>query len=289
MKLSNKWKDYQILDAGDGEKLEKWNDVVLRRPDPMAIWPKKKLELWDNVDACYHRSKNGGGSWQFNKKIKDFWTCNYDCLKFKISPTNFKHTGLFPEQAYNWDLVMNLISKRSNKKDIKVLNLFGYTGAATIAASFAGAKEVVHVDASKGMISWAKENINLNNLNDNKVRFIEDDCIKFMQREIRRGREYDLIIMDPPSYGRGPNNELFKFEEKINILLDLATKLLTNKPIGVIVNSYTTGYSPIVLKNLMKHHFKKFEKGVIESDELCLEIDERLLPCGLTTSFIIYD
>lgn len=286
MKISDQWEEYKILDAGDGEKLEKWNDIILSRPDPMAIWPKKNPEIWNNAHAKYHRSKNGGGHWEFKKEIQKYWICNYKNLKFKISPTNFKHTGLFPEQAYNWDLIINLISP---KKNIKVLNLFGYTGAATIASSYAGAIEVVHVDASKGMINWAKENVKLNNLENHKIRFIEDDCIKFMERELRRNRNYDLIIMDPPSYGRGPNNELFKFEDKINKLLELASKLLNNKPLGIILNSYTTGFSPIVIKNLITHHTKTIKNGFIESDELCLKIDERLLPCGLTTSFLIYD
>lgn len=284
MKLSNKWKDYSIIDAGDGEKLEQWNDVVLRRPDPMAIWPRRYPAKWNKVDAHYHRSKQGGGRWEFHRKLNDSWNCKYGPLQFKISPTNFKHTGLFPEQAYNWDLII----EKTQGKQATVLNLFGYTGAATVAASYAGAKEVVHVDASKGMIQWAKENISLNQLQGNKVRFIEDDCVKFMQREIRRNRQYDLIIMDPPSYGRGPNNELFKFEDKINQLLELAVQLLSKDCIGIILNSYTTGYSPIVLHNLMSHHCKDL-KGSVESDELCLEIDDRKLPCGLTTSFFRYD
>ncbi len=285
MKLSKNWKDYQIIDAGDGEKLERWNNIILRRPDPMAIWPKEKPELWDDVDAYYCRSKKGGGHWEYKKRLDEFWVCEYKELKFKISPTNFKHTGLFPEQAYNWDLITELVKSKEN---VKVLNLFGYTGAASVAALKAGAIEVVHVDASKGIINWAKENVKLNDLAHKKIRYIEDDCLKFMKREIRRNHHYDLIIMDPPSYGRGPNNELFKFEDKINDLLMAARELLSDKPLGIIVNSYTTGYSPEVLKNLLKYHTKDLN-GSIESDELCLPIDERVLPCGLTTLFRYHD
>lgn len=285
MKLSKYWKDYQIIDAGDGEKLESWNGTILRRPDPMAIWRKSKPELWNDVDAYYHRSKKGGGFWEHKNNIKEFWICEYKKLKFKISPTGFKHTGLFPEQAYNWDLITDLIGKRPH---IKVLNLFGYTGGASIAALKAGASEVVHVDASKGMITWAKENVKLNNLDHKTIRYIEDDCLKYMKREIRRNHHYDLIIMDPPSYGRGPKNELFKFEDQINDLLETAKTLLSDKPLGIILNTYTTGYSPMVMYNLMKYHTKGLT-GDIQSDELCLPIDERVLPCGLTTSFIYHD
>lgn len=285
MKISDQWQAYQILDCGDKEKLESWDGIILRRPDPCAIWPKKIPDLWHKCDGYYHRNNKGGGYWEFNQKLSDYWVINYKKLKFKISLTNFKHTGLFPEQAYNWDLIDELVSKRKN---IRVLNLFGYTGAATIAASKAGAIEVVHVDASKGMIAWAKENVLINDLKDNLIRFIEEDCSKFMQREIRRKRQYDLIIMDPPSYGRGPKNELFKFEDQINELLSLARQLLSDKPIGIILNSYTTGYGPRVLYNLIQHHTQGL-KGVISSDELCLNSNGQYLPCGLTTSFICHD
>lgn len=285
MKFSNNWKEYEILDSGDKEKLESWNGIILRRPDPCAIWPKNDEKKWENVDAYYHRSNKGGGHWEFYKEFEKEWVINYRNLKFKISPTNFKHTGLFPEQAYNWDLIQDLIV---GKKNIKVLNLFGYTGAATLASAKAGALEVVHVDASKGMINWAKENVKINNLENSLIRFMEDDCNKFMKREIRRKRKYDLIIMDPPSYGRGPNNELFKFEDKINELLQLAVSLLSDKPIGIILNSYTTGYGPNTLYNLMKYHTKHLS-GKIESCELCLKAGDQFLSCGLTTSFIYHD
>ncbi len=285
MKFSNDWQEYELLDSGNEEKLERWGKYILKRPDPMAIWKQSETDIYNKVDAYYTRSNKGGGKWTIVNKIPDSWIINYKDLKFKISLTNFKHTGLFPEQAYNWDLIEKVIK---NKKDIKVLNLFAYTGAATMAASKAGASEVVHVDASKGIISWAKENMVINNLTNNKIRFIEEDCIKFMLRELRRGRKYDLIILDPPSYGRGNNNELFKFEEKINFLLEMCKELLSDNYIGVILNSYTTGYSSIVLKNVMSHHFKDL-KGEIESNELCIPFKDKFLPCGLTTSFIRYD
>ena len=282
--LSDKWEDYKLLDAGDREKLESYNGIILRRPDPMAIWPKNDPSLWDKYDAFYHRSKSGGGHWEYRKTLPEFWTISYRDLSFKVSPTNFKHTGIFPEQAYNWDLVRQLIE---GKKDVKVLNLFAYSGAATCAASKAGAMEVVHVDASKGMIAWAKENAALNHLENNVIRYIEDDCIKFMKREIRRGRHYDLIIMDPPSYGRGPNNEMFKFENQINELIDLSMQLMSEKPLALIINSYTTGFSTTVLENLMVNHFKGI-KGSIHSEELLLPIENSkiYLPCGLSTNFI---
>ena len=206
MRLCHDWKDYKLIDAGNGEKLESWNGVILRRPDPQAMWPINSSSSWNNVDGFYHRSDKGGGYWDFYKKLDDYWTVNYKDLTFKVSPTNFKHTGLFPEQAVNWDFMMDKI-KNSNRP-IKVLNLFAYTGGATMACSRAGAIEVVHVDASKGMVSWAKENMSLSHLENNKIRFIVDDCLKFVLREARRGNKYDAIVMDPPSYGRGPNGEV---------------------------------------------------------------------------------
>lgn len=284
MIINNEFKDYQLLDAGEGEKLESWNGIILRRPDPMAIWPKTKPELWQNVDAHYHRSSKGGGSWTFHKRLKEAWTVQFKGLTLKVSPTNFKHTGLFPEQASNWSYMMDLI--KNEKRDIKVLNLFAYTGAATMAASLAGAKEVVHVDASKGMVEWAKENMHLSNLEDHTIRFIVDDCLKFIRREIKRGRKYDGIIMDPPSYGRGPNNELFKFEDKINELLEEALKLLSDEPLFFILNSYTTGYSSSVLKNTLEYHTQKLNlKGTVISDELGIQIKDSsfCLPCGFVT------
>ena len=285
MITSDSLKDYILLDAGDKEKLENWKGIILRRPDPMAIWPKSKLELWDNVDGYYHRSNKGGGSWQFNRKLPESWTVNYRDLTFKVSPTNFKHTGLFPEQASNWDFIYKQIS---GKKDIKVLNLFGYTGAASMVASYAGAKEVVHVDASKGINEWAKENMKLCKLQDHTIRFIADDALKFTAREIRRGRKYDGIIMDPPSYGRGPDNELFKFEDKINPLIENCLELLSDNPLFFIINTYTTGYSPVAMQNTLKRHLElKGIQGNIEVDEIGIKIkdSEYTLPCGQTSRF----
>ena len=283
MITSKNLKDYILLDAGNKEKLESWNGVIFRRPDPMAIWPKTKPELWDKYDAYYHRSKSGGGSWDYVKKLPESWNSTYKDLVFKVSPTNFKHTGLFPEQCANWDLIYDLVSKR---KDAKVLNLFAYTGAATMVASKAGASEVVHLDASKGIIDWAKDNMKLSKLQDNKIRFIVDDALKFTSREIRRGRKYDGIIMDPPSYGRGPDNELFKFEDKINPLIENCLQLLSDDPLFFIINTYTTGYSPVVMYNTLKKHVEdKGLKGTIEADEIGIQINDSdyILPCGQTT------
>lgn len=287
---SNEFKDYILLDAGDKEKLESWNGIILRRPDPMAIWPKTSPELWNNYDAFYHRSDKGGGSWEYKKRLREYWTLGFRDLRFKVSPTNFKHTGLFPEQAANWEFIYDKI--KNDKREIKILNLFAYTGAATMVASKAGAKEVVHVDAAKGMVEWAKENMSLSHLEDNTIRFIVDDCLKFIKRENRRGHKYHGIIMDPPSYGRGPNGEIFRFEDKINELLEEAIKILDDDPLFLIVNSYTTGYSSTALSNVMNAHMAKFSnKGYVVSDELGIKIEgkEIYLPCGLTTRWIKND
>lgn len=278
---TNNFKDYLLLDAGDKQKLESWNGLVLDRPDPMALWPKLKPELWSKAKAVYHRSNKGGGSWEFKQRLPEYWTVNYQNLKFKVSPTGFKHTGLFPEQAANWDFISSMLKG----KNAKVLNLFAYTGAASMVALNEGA-EVVHVDASKSINEWAKENRDLNNFEDRKIRFIVDDCLKFMQREKRRGNTYDAIIMDPPSYGRGPNNELFKFEEKINPLIEAATSILSDKPIFIIINTYTTGYSATVIKQVLKANLEKTAyKYEIVSDEIGIEIQDSGydLPCGFTT------
>ena len=279
MLIANNWKEYVILDAGDKEKLELWNDICLVRPDPSCLWPKEKTALWTKADAYFRRSNKGGGRWEYKKDLKDKWLINYQDLKFLISPTNFKHTGLFPEQASNWDIIRSKISAR---KDVRVLNLFAYSGAASIAASKAGASEVVHVDSSSGMIKWAKENLRLNRLEKSFVRFIEDDCLKFMKREIRRLRKYDLIILDPPSYGRGPNNEVFKIEDQINELLNLCKELLSDNPIGIILNTYTTGMSKQTLKNILSSYFP-IDK--IQNYELCLKIKDskKYLVCGMTS------
>lgn len=282
MKISNKWQDYQILDAGCGEKIENWNGIILRRPDPMAIWPKEKKDIWNNWVGFYHRNNKGGGNWEFEKKLPEYWKVNYGDLVFKVSPTNFKHTGLFPEQAANWDYMIDKI-KSANRK-IKVLNLFAYTGAATMACSKAGAIEVVHVDSSKGMIEWAKENMILSNLEDHKIRFIVDDCLKFVLREARRGNKYDAIIMDPPSFGRGPSGEIWKFEEKIIELIEACLNIMSDEPLFLTVNSYTTGFSKTVLENILKTTvLKKYPNGNIEADEIGLPVEnsDLTLPCGI--------
>ena len=234
MRVSYDFKDYECIDAGNGEKLERWKNVILRRPDPQAMWYTLKDSKWDNIDGFYHRSKKGGGYWEFKTKLDEYWTVEYKGLVFKVSPTGFKHTGLFPEQAVNWDFMMDKI-KNSGRK-IKVLNLFSYTGGATMACSKAGA-DVVQVDASKGMTEWAKENMKLSQLENNSIRFIVDDCLKFVQREARRGNKYDAIVMDPPSYGRGPNKEVWKFEDNIYKLIDACMNILSDKPLFFLINS----------------------------------------------------
>ena len=287
MRLSDKWHDYKIIDAGNGEKLEIWKDVILRRPDPQAIWPiDKKNEKWNNPDGFYHRSVKGGGNWEFKRKLPDYWTVNYSSLTFKVSPTNFKHTGLFPEQAVNWDFMMDKI-KKSNRP-IKVLNLFAYTGAATMACSASGADLVVHVDAAKGMIEWAKENMKLSHLENNKIRFIVDDCLKFVEREARRGNKYDAIIMDPPSYGRGPNGEVWKFEDNIYNLITACIQILSEQPLFMLINSYTTGISSTVLENILKTTLlKKYPNGLVSAGEVGLPIENNnlILPCGIYGRF----
>jgi len=281
MKISNEWKDYECISAGNGEKLERWGNIILRRPDPQAMWPIENNKLWDNTDAFYHRSNKGGGYWDFNKTLPEFWTISYKNLKFKVSPTNFKHTGLFPEQAANWDFSMSKI-KNANRP-IKVLNLFAYTGGATMAASAAGAVEVVHVDASKGMTEWAKENMKLCGLENNKIRFIIDDCLKFVEREARRGNKYDVIIMDPPSYGRGPNGELWKFEHNLYNLIQSCMKILSDEPLFFLINAYTTGISSTVLLNILKTTMEAKYGGKVEADEIGLPITDNnlVLPCGI--------
>ncbi len=281
MILSKGYEDYILLDAGDEEKLESYSGIILRRPDPMAIWPKRHPELWNKVDGYYHRSDKGGGYWKFYKDLPEYWTIRYDDLTFKVSPTNFKHTGLFMEQAANWQYIKEKIQANKDK-EIKILNLFAYTGAATMVASAAGAKEVVHVDASKGMVAWAKENMHLSKLDDHYIRFMVDDCIKFIQKEIRRGRKYQGIIMDPPSYGRGPNGEMFQFKDQINTLVSLCKELLADDYLFMIINSYTTGYSSTVISNLVRSYFGDAK---VISDELGIPIKDSdyILPCGLTT------
>ena len=281
MRISNEWVDYECIDAGNGEKLERWGNVILRRPDPQAMWYTDDYSKWKKVDGFYHRSKSGGGNWEFFSKLDEFWTIDYKGLTFKVSPTGFKHTGLFPEQAVNWDFMMKKI-KNSNRK-IKVLNLFSYTGAATMACSKAGA-DVVQVDASKGMTEWAKENMKLSNLENNSIRFIVDDCLKFVKREARRGNKYDAIVMDPPSYGRGPNKEVWKFEDNIYKLIEACMEILSDKPLFFLINSYTTGVSAIVLENILKTTvLKKYPEGIVDSGDIGLPITNNnlVLPCGI--------
>lgn len=277
--ISNDWTDYSCIATGNGEKLEKWGDIILRRPDPQIIWDKSKDKIWNSYDALYHRSNKGGGHWEYRKKLPEYWTINYKNLKFKVSPTNFKHTGIFPEQAVNWDYVIDKI-KNSNNSEFRVLNLFAYTGCATMASSSAGASEVVHVDASRGMVDWAKENMKLSGLENNKIRFIVDDVIKFLEREKRRGRTYHGIIMDPPSYGRGPNGEVWKLEENLQELLLKARDVLDENYSFLLINSYTTGISPTSLNNILKLTFKNSN---IETGEIGLPIMENnlVLPCGI--------
>lgn len=279
--ISDEWKDYECISAGNGEKLERWGNVIFRRPEPQAMWPIEKTDLWNKVDGFYHRSNKGGGYWDFKSKLPEFWTVKYKDLTFKVSPTNFKHTGLFPEQAANWDFSMNKI--KSANRPIKVLNLFAYTGAATMAASKAGAVEVVQVDASKGMTEWAKENMKLCGLGDHKIRFIVDDCLKFVQRESRRGNKYDVIIMDPPSYGRGPNGEVWKFEQNLDVLISACMEILSDNPLFFLINAYTTGISSTVLFNILKTTMEKKYGGKVEAGEIGLPITENdlVLPCGI--------
>lgn len=281
MEVAKDWKDYEIIDMADGEKLERWNNVVLIRPDPQIIWKEKTFpNKWKDANARYSRSNTGGGSWQFNKKMPQAWKVKYKDLTFNIKPMGFKHTGLFPEQAVNWDWMIDKI-KKSNKKEIKVLNLFAYTGGATVACSYAGA-QVVHVDSSKGMVQWAKENIASSGLSDRPVRFIIDDVTKFVQREIRRQNKYDAIIMDPPSYGRGKNGEVWQFENNIADLVELCRGVLSDDPLFFLINSYTTGISSKVLENILSIKLKS-KKGKLSSGEIGLPMKDSslVLPCGI--------
>ena len=280
MLLADEWKEYQLLDSGLGEKLERWGDVVLRRPDPKAIWPMNNEKNWKIADAVYHRSKSGGGYWEYNSKIPDRWTINFKHLKFYVEPTGFKHTGLFPEQAVNWSWMMNKIEKLNCP--VKVLNLFAYTGGATVALASKNA-EVCHVDASRGMVNWAKENLELSGLKEKKVRFIVDDCLKFIRREARRGNKYDAIVMDPPSYGRGPRGEIWKIEEKLFEFVYECLEILSDKPLFFLINSYTTGFSPGVISNILNATVNKKYEGRVSSGEVGIPVSNSniVLPCGI--------
>ena len=273
------WTDYSVVATSDGYKLERWGKVVLLRPDPQVIWKGQNLDEYKGLSAKYIRSETGGGKWQYKTSIPDEWVIGYKDLKFKIKPMGFKHTGLFPEQAVNWDLMIDLIKNAG--REINVLNLFAYTGGATVACASAGAS-VCHVDSSKGMVERAGENVRLSNLKDAKVRYIIDDCKKFVEREIRRGRKYDAVIMDPPSYGRGPNGEMWKLETELFPLVKLCEQVLSDNPLFFLINSYTTGLQPQVLKNILILTVAKDRFGRVEAYEVGLPTEEKgvILPCG---------
>lgn len=281
MRYTTDWKDYELIDCSCGEKLERWTREVLVRPDPQVIWKsEKEHRLWYQPSARYVRSRTGGGKWQVYKRIPDAWQVRYKDLTFNIKTMGFKHTGLFPEQAVNWDYTRELIRK-SGRDDVKVLNLFAYTGGATVACLKEGA-EVVHVDASKGMVQWAKENAKLSAVDQEKVRWIVDDCIKFVQREIRRGNKYDIIILDPPSYGRGPKGEIWHLEDSIYDFVKLVVQVLSDEPIMVLLNSYTTGLSASVMKYILDDVITNTIGGKVEADEIGLPVSSKnqVLPCG---------
>ena len=281
MEVANKWQDYEILDMANGEKLERWGNITLIRPDPQIIWKEKTFpEKWKKADARYVRSSTGGGSWTYKNQVPKSWKITYKDLTFNIKPMGFKHTGIFPEQAVNWDWMMNKI--QGSKREIKVLNLFAYTGGATVACLKAGAS-VCHVDSSKGMCEWAKENVATSGLKDKPVRFLIDDVVKFVNREIRRGNKYDGIIMDPPSYGRGANGEVWKFEENIAPLIELCMNVLSDKPLFFLINSYTTGISSQVLENLLRINIPKKVNGKFSNGEIGLPMtnSKLILPCGI--------
>ena len=281
MIVANNWKDYEILDMANGEKLERWKDIILVRPDPQIIWKNKSFpQKWNQIHARYNRSNTGGGSWEYKKSIPSSWQVSYKNLTFNLKPMGFKHTGLFPEQAANWDWMIEKI--KNEKREIKVLNLFAYTGGATVACLSAGAS-VCHVDSSKGMVAWAKENVISSGLQDKKIRYIVDDVVKFVNREIRRGNKYDAIIMDPPSYGRGTNGEVWKFEENIGDLVELCAQVLSENPLFFLINSYTTGISSTVLKNILNINITKKYGGKVENGEIGLPMTDSklILPCGI--------
>ncbi len=282
MRYVKDFADYEMIDTSGGEKLERWGDKVLVRPDPQIIWdtPKENV-LWKKADARYLRSNKGGGAWDYFKKLPDSWTIKYRELTFRIQPTGFKHTGLFPEQAVNWAYFMDLI--KAQNRPIRVLNLFAYTGGATLACAAAGA-EVCHVDASKGMVAWARENAALSGLSDRPIRWIVDDCEKFVAREIKRGKKYDAVIMDPPSYGRGPGGEVWKLEEQIYRMVDLCAGVLSDDPLFFALNSYTTGLPPSVMQYLLSVTVGKKFGGKVTADEIGLPVTETglVLPCGST-------
>ena len=282
MVIANNWKDYEIIDASNGMKYERWKNIYLLRPDPQIIWDNGNLEekYKGKMHAIYHRNNKGGGHWENLKTLPNNWLINYNDLKFNIKQMGFKHTGLFPEQAYNWDFMRNKI-KNSNRK-IKVLNLFAYTGGATIACLSENAF-VTHVDSSRGMVDWCKENVKSNNFQGENIRYLIDDVVKFVKREIRRGNKYDAIIMDPPSYGRGSNGEVWDIEKDLNNLIELCSEILSDKPLFFLINSYTTGLSSEVLRNLLTIHVEKKHHGKISCGEIGIPIKNNnlILPCGI--------
>lgn len=286
MLVSNEWKDYELLDMAKGQKLEKWGKYILIRPDPQIVWDKKtNPKLWEKADAKYIRSNTGGGHWEKYSKIDENWSIRYKNLVFNLKPMGFKHTGLFPEQAVNWDYIISKVSQRTKKnQEVKVLNLFAYTGGATVAALSAGAS-VCHVDSSQGMVNWAKENVSSSGLRERPVRFLVDDVVKFVNREIRRNNKYDMIIMDPPSYGRGKNGEVWSIEKDINNLLCLCSKILSDNPISVIINTYTGGLSGTIIENVAKLAFSENNPKKIFHNEIGLrqKNSKFVLPCGITT------
>ena len=279
MWIADGWKDYEVIDSSEGEKLERWGKYILLRPDPQVIWQTEKRDpRWRKLNGHYYRSKKGGGEWKFFNLPKE-WKIHYRDLTFHLQPFSFKHTGLFPEQAVNWDWCSAKI--KDAKRPIRVLNLFAYTGGATVAAAKAGAS-VTHVDASKGMVTWARENAELSGLKDAPIRWIVDDCVKFVEREIRRGKEYDAIIMDPPSYGRGPKGEIWKIEEKIYPFIQLCTRVMSKDPLFFLINSYTTGLQPAVLSYMLSTEIQRKIGGVVTADEIGLPVTSNglVLPCG---------
>ena len=281
MWIADHWKDYEVIDTSCGEKLERWGRYILLRPDPQVIWKTEKtVPEWNRLNGHYHRSSKGGGEWEFFK-LQEEWTISYRELNFRLKPFSFKHTGLFPEQAVNWDWCSERI--REAGRPVKVLNLFAYTGGATLAAASAGAS-VTHVDASKGMVTWAKENAAASHLEDAPVRWLVDDCVKFVEREIRRGNKYDGIIMDPPSYGRGPKGEIWKIEESIYPFVELAAQLLSDDALFFLINSYTTGLQPAVLSYMLSAVIQKKRGGEVQSSEIGLPVSSNglVLPCGAT-------
>ncbi len=286
MEVAKSWKDYEIIDMANGEKLERWGNIYLVRPDPQIIWKtKEKPEEWKKQYARYVRSKTGGGCWEYKRELPKAWQIKYKDLTFNIKPMGFKHTGIFPEQAVNWDWMMDKI--KNAKREIKVLNLFAYTGGATVSCLSAGAS-VCHVDSSKGMVTWAKENVESSGLAKKSVRYIVDDVVKFVNREIRRGNKYDAIIMDPPSYGRGTNGEVWQFEDNIYELVDLCSNVLSDKPLFFLINSYTTGISSKVLEDILNLTVAKKFKGHTSSGEIGLPMKDSnlVLPCGIYGRFV---